>query len=289
MLRHDRPWQEHIFHPCVLWRVNSHIGRTRNSYASETTEMNGLGDTQYARITALMDRLRAECPWDRKQSFETIAPYTIEESYEVMDAIQRGDMADLKNELGDLLFQVLFHAKMASEIDAFDFADVCDGLVDKMVSRHPHVFNGAEVPDWDEIKAAERKDKGEQRTLDGVAKSLPALMRAEKLQKRAAKRGFDWPNTDGPVEKLREEIEEVNQAVQSGNQYDIELEIGDLLFSVVNLARKLDVKPEDALRRTNAKFTRRFNAVEDTAQAPLEDLSLDEMEALWQAAKEKDL
>jgi len=146
-----------------------------------------LGNTPYERITALMDKLRTECPWDREQTFETIAPYTVEESYEVLDAVERNDMADLKNELGDLLFQVLFHAKMASEIDAFDFKDVCDGLVEKMVRRHPHVFEGAEVPDWDTIKAAERKDEGQARTLDGVAKSLPALMRAEKLQKRAAK------------------------------------------------------------------------------------------------------
>ena len=247
--------------------------------------MTDLGDTPYDRITALMDRLRADCPWDREQTFETIAPYTVEESYEVLDAVQRKDMADLKNELGDLLFQVLFHAKMASEIEAFDFTDVCDGLVEKMVRRHPHVFKGADVPDWDAIKAVERKDEGQARTLDGVAKSLPALMRAEKLQKRAAKRGFDWPDTQGPIEKLREEIEEVSEAVQAADQIEIEAEIGDLLFSVVNLARKLKVEPEAALRRANSKFTRRFNAVEDRADPDLEALSLDEMEVLWQAAK----
>ena len=247
--------------------------------------MNPLGDTPYDRITALMDRLRAECPWDREQSFETIAPYTVEESYEVMDAIERKDMPDLKNELGDLLFQVLFHSKIASEIEAFDFEDVCDGLVEKMVRRHPHVFAGGEPPDWDTIKAAERKGEGRSRTLDGVAKSLPALMRADKLQKRAAKRGFDWPDTDGPVEKLREEIEEVSQAVLAQSQDEIEAEIGDLLFSVVNLARKLNVEPEAALRNANAKFTRRFNSVETRADPDLEALTLDEMEALWQAAK----
>lgn len=251
--------------------------------------MSDLGDTPYARITTLMDRLRQECPWDSEQTFETIAPYTIEESYEVMDAIERRDMTDLKNELGDLLFQVLFHAKMASEIDAFDFADVCDGLVEKMVRRHPHVFDGADKPDWDDIKAAERKNSGSARTLDGVAKSLPALMRSEKLQKRAAKRGFDWPDTEGPVEKLREEIEEVRLAVMSQNQSEIEAEIGDLLFSVVNLARKLDVEPEHALRGANAKFTSRFNFVEDSAKPNLEALSLEEMELLWQAAKKEGL
>ena len=247
--------------------------------------MTDLGNTPYERITALMDKLRTECPWDREQTFETIAPYTVEESYEVLDAVERNDMADLKNELGDLLFQVLFHAKMASEIDAFDFKDVCDGLVEKMVRRHPHVFEGAEVPDWDTIKAAERKDEGQARTLDGVAKSLPALMRAEKLQKRAAKRGFDWPDTRGPIEKLREEIEEVSEAVQSENQGEIEAELGDLLFSVVNLARKLKVEPEAALRTANSKFTRRFNSVETRAESDLEALTLNEMEALWQAAK----
>ncbi len=247
--------------------------------------MSSLGDTPYDRIIALMDRLRSDCPWDRTQTFESIARYTIEESYEVADAIDRKDMADLKNELGDLLFQVLFHAKMASEIDAFDFADVCDGIVEKMVRRHPHVFEGTEQPDWDAIKAAERIGKGEQRTLDGVANSLPALMRADKLQRRAAKRGFDWPDTEGPVEKLREEIEEVKDAVASGTPTEVESEVGDFLFSAVNLARKLGVDPEVALRGANDKFTRRFNAVEDKASTPLETLTLDEMEVLWEAAK----
>lgn len=251
--------------------------------------MTDLGETPYDRITALMNRLRRDCPWDREQSFETIAPYTVEESYEVMDAIERGDMAELKNELGDLLFQILFHAKLASEINAFDFTDVCDGLVEKMVRRHPHVFAGAEKPDWDAIKAEERQGKGEQRTLDGVANALPALMRADKLQRRAAKRGFDWPDTEGPVEKLREEIEEVKEAVASGNKEQVQSEVGDFLFSAVNLARKLGVEPEAALREANAKFTRRFNAVEDEAARPLEELSLDAMEVLWQAAKQNGL
>lgn len=251
--------------------------------------MTDLGETPYDRITALMNRLRRDCPWDREQSFETIAPYTVEESYEVMDAIERGDMAELKNELGDLLFQILFHAKLASEINAFDFTDVCDGLVEKMVRRHPHVFAGAEKPDWDAIKAEERQGKGKQRTLDGVANALPALMRADKLQRRAAKRGFDWPDTVGPVEKLREEIEEVKEAVASGNKEQVQSEVGDFLFSAVNLARKLGVEPEAALREANAKFTRRFNAVEDEAARPLEELSLDAMEVLWQAAKQNGL
>jgi ATP diphosphatase len=240
-------------------------------------------------IVELMDRLRAECPWDREQTFQTIAPYTVEEAYEVMDAIERDDMGDLKGELGDLLFQVLFHSKLASERGAFDYADVCEELIAKMVRRHPHVFADAEKPDWDAIKQAERKDKGEARTLDGVARSLPALSRAQKLQKRAAKRGFDWPDTDGPYEKLSEEIDEVKAAVSTGDPKEIEAEIGDLLFSVVNLARKIDIDAEAALRNANQKFTRRFNAVEDAADPDLEALSLDEMEELWQTAKARGL
>ena len=251
--------------------------------------MTDLGHSPYDRITALMDRLRTDCPWDREQTFETIAPYTVEESYEVLDAVERKDMTDLKNELGDLLFQVLFHSKMASEIKAFNFEDVCNGLVEKMIRRHPHVFEGADVPDWDAIKAAERKNEGHARTLDGVALSLPALMRSEKLQKRAAKRGFDWPDTNGPIEKLREEIEEVSEAVKNKNQDEITSEIGDLLFSVVNLARKLEVEPESALRDANAKFTQRFNYVEDRAQSKLETMTLDEMEDLWVLAKSSGL
>lgn len=251
--------------------------------------MTDLGPTPYDRILNLMDRLRQDCPWDREQTFETIAPYTIEESYEVIDAIQRGDMTDLKSELGDLLFQVLFHSKIASEKGTFDFQQVCDGLVEKMVRRHPHVFEGAEKLDWDGIKASERQGKGDQKTLDGIALSLPALMRAEKIQKRAAKTGFDWPDTDGPYEKLTEEIQEVKEAVSGGDPQDIESEIGDLLFSVVNLARKLNIDPEVALRATNDKFTRRFNAIEEKAEPDLQSLTLDEMEALWQAVKKDGL
>ena len=225
------------------------------------------------------------CSWDVEQDFASIAPYTIEEAYEVADAIERGNMEDLRDELGDLLLQVVFHARMAEEAGLFNFEDVAGGIAEKMVRRHPHVFEGADVPDWDAIKAAERKGEGQARTLDGVAKSLPALMRAEKLQKRAAKRGFDWPDTEGPIEKLREEIEEVSEAVKAQDQNEIEAEVGDLLFSVVNFARKLKVEPEAALRNANSKFTRRFNVVEESAEPHLEALSLDEMEALWQAAK----
>ncbi|WP_267904641.1 nucleoside triphosphate pyrophosphohydrolase [Algimonas arctica] len=239
--------------------------------------MSGLPVERYARLKALMDRLRADCPWDREQTFETIAPYTIEEAYEVKDAIDRNDMGELKSELGDLLFQVLFHAKLASEVGAFDLDDVVDTLVDKMVRRHPHVFDGAEKFDWDELKAQERSG----RTLDGVALALPALMRAQKLQKRAAKVGFDWPDHEGAFDKIVEEAAELKDA-QPEHRHE---EAGDLIFSTVNLVRKLGLDAEAALRDANAKFNRRFDAVEDRAGRSLKGLNLDEMEAHWQAVK----
>lgn len=241
----------------------------------------GLPPERFARLKALMDRLRADCPWDREQTFKSIAPYTIEEAYEVKDAIDRNDLADLKGELGDLLFQVLFHAKMADEAGAFSLEDVADTLVDKMVHRHPHVFGDAETPDWDGIKAEERKASDQTRTLDGVALALPALMRAQKLQKRAAKTGFDWPSPDGAFEKIIEEAQELRDAPPEMQQE----EAGDLLFSVVNLIRKLGLDSETALRDANAKFTRRFESIEDRANGDLSALSLDEMETLWLAAK----
>lgn len=244
-----------------------------------TQTMTGLPEDRYDRLKALMDRLRSDCRWDKAQTYETIAPYTIEEAYEVKDAIDRKDMQDLKAELGDLLFQVLFHAKMASEDGAFDLDDVVDGLVDKMVRRHPHVFNGADQFDWDAMKASERSG----RTLDGVALALPALMRAQKLQKRAAKVGFDWPDSQGAFDKLVEEAEELKSADES-NQHE---EAGDLLFSAVNLVRKMGLDAETALRDANAKFMGRFEAIEDRAGGSLVGLSLDEMEAHWQAVKQK--
>jgi len=248
-----------------------------------------LGDTPYLRVKNLMSRLRRDCPWDKAQSFDTIAPYTIEESYEVADAIARNDMKELKAELGDLLFQVLFHSQLASEISledgGFNLDDVCDGLVDKMIRRHPHVFAGAEKPDWDAIKKTERAGKGQMGLLADVPLALPELMRAEKLQKRVAKTGFDWPDTVGVWDKIMEEMAEVREAIESQNADAIEDEIGDLLFAVTNLARHTKTKPETALRRTNNKFTQRFEYIEKNAQKPLEDLSLDEMEALWVQAK----
>lgn len=261
------------------------------------------GDTPYARAKQLMAALRnpnGGCPWDLDQDFASIAPYTIEEAYEVVDAIQRGDMGELKNELGDLFLQVLFHSRMAEEAGHFSMDDVADGLVEKMVRRHPHVFDsreaqrtaGAQKMAWEDIKAAERAAKGEDdkpaSILDDVALPLPALTRAEKLQKRAARVGFDWPSLDGVIDKLVEEAEELREAYEDGERDAIEDEMGDLLFAVTNLSRKMGIDPETALRRTNDKFTRRFKSVEQGAQTQdraLSDMSLDEMEALWQAAK----
>jgi nucleoside triphosphate diphosphatase len=235
-------------------------------------------------LAALMARLRdreAGCPWDVEQSFETIAPYTIEEAYEVADAIQRDDMASLKDELGDLIFQVVFHSQMAEEEGYFSLRDVIHGIVAKMERRHPHVFGeGQDRPDWESLKAEERAANPDPSALAGVALSLPALLRAEKLQKRAARTGFDWPDHSGPLEKIYEEIEEVKATT---SQMDRESEIGDLLFAVVNWARHLGVDPEVALRQANAKFERRFRAIE--TEPGFSGLSLVAKEALWVRAK----
>lgn len=255
----------------------------------KTPAMSISGDTPYERIKTLMGRLRRDCPWDREQNFHTIAPYTIEEAYEVADAIERQDMDALKDELGDLLFQVLFHAIMAEEAGHFDMDNVCDGLVDKMVRRHPHVFAGADKPDWESIKAAERRAKTDDRVLSGVALSLPALMRAEKLSKRAAKVGFDWPDMEGVFAKIDEELTEVKDALLTQDKDKIQEEIGDLLFAVTNLARKSGIDPETALRGTNAKFERRFEYVEDNADKSLNEMNIDGLEALWRQAKNKGL
>ncbi len=253
------------------------------------------------RLRAIMAQLRAPvggCPWDVEQTFETIAPYTIEEAYEVEDAIRRGDMADLRDELGDLLFQVVFHAQMASEQRLFDFDDVAEGVCRKMERRHPHVFGDASIEDaraqemaWEAMKAKERADRakdGAASILADVPRGLPALLRALKLQKRAARVGFDWPNADDVLAKIVEEAEEVAQAKASGDQAAIEDELGDLLFVVANLARKLDVDPETALRGANAKFARRFAHIERALAAAGRDpanATLDEMETLWVQAK----
>ncbi|WP_010186439.1 nucleoside triphosphate pyrophosphohydrolase [Sphingomonas sp. PAMC 26605] len=240
------------------------------------------------RLVSIMARLRDRetgCEWDVAQDFASIAPYTIEEAYEVADAIARDDMADLKDELGDLLLQVVFHSRIAEEAGLFALPDVVGAISDKMERRHPHIFGDATAGGsqrWEQIKAEERAAKGAGGALDGVAVGLPALLRAEKLQKRAARTGFDWPDTAGPRAKIFEEIAEIDAATTHDERED---EIGDLLFSVVNWARKLGVDPEAALRRGNAKFERRFKAMEDAAGDGFSALSLDEQEALWQSIK----
>jgi ATP diphosphatase len=233
------------------------------------------------------------CPWDVEQDFSTIAPYTIEEAHEVADAIARGDMADLKGELGDLQLQVVFHARMAEEAGHFTLTEVIDGISDKMVRRHPHVFGDVTRTDgiaaqigWEQIKAAERAGRQETGALAGVALGLPALLRAEKLQKRAARVGFDWPDTDGPRDKVAEEIEEIASASNDAERAE---EFGDLLFAVVNWARHMKIDPEAALRAANSKFERRFAAMESAAGEAFAALSLDEKEALWQGAKARGL
>ncbi|MCW2338023.1 ATP diphosphatase [Sphingobium sp. B2D3A] len=242
-----------------------------------------------APLQDIMARLRNPddgCPWDVAQTFATIAPYTIEEAYEVADAIESGDMAALKDELGDLLFQVVFHSQMASEQQAFDLSDVISAICEKMLRRHPHVFTapGSVSPGWDEIKAAERagKPSEDRSALSGVALSLPALSHAEKIQNRAARVGFDWDDIANVRAKVLEELEEVEQAT---DQAELEDEIGDLLFAVVNLARHHHVDPETALRRASGKFERRFRAMEADAGEAFPGLSLDAKEALWQKVK----
>jgi len=238
------------------------------------------------------------CPWDRQQNFSTIAPYTIEEAYEVADAISRGDMADLRDELGDLLFQVVFHARMAEEAGEFAFSDVVKAIIEKMVRRHPHVFADEELADavaqtraWEEHKALERQAKGQHHgLLDGVTLGLPALSRAQKLQKRAARAGFDWPEVGGILDKIEEELGEVRAELDAEDHTALEAELGDLLFACVNLARYAGVDPETALRRTNEKFERRFRYIEETlseAGKAIEQCSLEEMDALWNEAKGK--
>jgi nucleoside triphosphate diphosphatase len=233
----------------------------------------------------IMARLRdpnTGCPWDVEQTFATIAPYTIEEAYEVADACALGDIDALKDELGDLLFQTVFHARMAEEAGQFAFDDVVAAICDKMVRRHPHVFGDSDKPDWETLKAEERTASDDKSALAGVALGLPALMRAEKLQKRAARTGFDWPDPSGSRAKIDEELAEV-EAVSSLDA--LEDELGDLLFAVANWSRQLGVDPEVALRRANAKFERRFRAIEFKGGDGFADMSLDEKEALWVAVK----
>lgn len=243
------------------------------------------------RLLAIMARLRdpqSGCDWDKAQTFATIAPYTIEEAYEVADAIERHDLDALREELGDLLLQVVFHARIAEEAGAFAFDDVATAVADKMEARHPHIFGDApeyaqaRAERWEAAKEAERAAKGATSALDGVAQALPALMRAEKLQKRAARVGFDWPDTAGPAAKLAEEAEELATARTEEERL---AEAGDLLFSAVNVVRSYGIAPEEALRFANLKFERRFKGMETLANGAFASLSLDQQEALWQQVK----
>ena len=266
------------------------------------------------RLIEIMARLRSPdggCPWDLEQTFATIAPYTIEEAYEVADAIERDALDELPDELGDLLLQVVFHAQMAREAALFEFADVANRIGDKMVRRHPHVFGAVEAStpaavktNWEDIKAAEKAESGRKpvSVLDDVPTALPALVRAEKLQKRAARVGFDWPDTVDVLDKIEEEIRELRQEMAASESAGsanagpdhvagIGEEIGDLLFALVNLARRLDVDAETALRAANAKFTRRFRFIEQSLangdRSP-KDATLEEMDALWDEAKARE-
>ncbi len=252
----------------------------------------------FARLTALMARLREPsvgCPWDLEQDFDSIAPYTLEEAYEVADAIARRDLGALREELGDLLFQVAFHSRLAEEQQAFGFADVARGLVDKMVRRHPHVFGDAAVGDaaaqtvlWEEQKASEKRERGQTSALDDIPVSLPALTRAAKLGRRASRVGFDWPDTNGVLEKIVEEVGELQQAAAEGNTADTAAELGDVLFAVVNLARHLGVDPEAALRGTNQRFEQRFRGVEQRLAAEgltVAEAGLERANAAWDAVK----
>ncbi|MDX1571143.1 MAG: nucleoside triphosphate pyrophosphohydrolase [Xanthomonadales bacterium] len=257
-----------------------------------------MNNSKIEDLLEIMSRLRdpdSGCPWDVEQDFSTIAPYTIEEAYEVADAIDHGDFLALKDELGDLLFQVVFHARMAEEAGQFDFSDVVSAVCDKMIRRHPHVFGDAEVADaraqtlaWEEHKARERGEDEDPSALAGVSTGLPEWMRAQKLQKRAARVGFDWPDAGPVLEKIEEEIAELRRAVELVDAEQVESEFGDLLFAAVNLSRHLRSDTSRALRAANRKFEARFRAMETLAKSrgqSLADLTLEQMDELWDEVK----
>ncbi|PVV26179.1 MAG: nucleoside triphosphate pyrophosphohydrolase [gamma proteobacterium symbiont of Ctena orbiculata] len=255
------------------------------------------------RLLDIMGQLRDPvkgCPWDLRQTYSTIVPYTLEEAYEVADSIQRGEMAELRDELGDLLFQIVFYSQIAKEEGHFDFNDVASGICDKMIRRHPHVFSDAQYQNEAELRHAWEQQKAEERTqrkessdpashMDGVAHALPALIRAEKLQKRAARVGFDWPDANGALEKVREEFDEVQAEIGKADQDRLEDELGDLLFSMVNVIRLLGLDAEQSLSRANGKFERRFRVMESMLSAEgisnMQDLSLERLDAAWERVK----
>jgi len=279
------------------------MGRSVNALRPRFFLVKDLIMNQLDRLLGIMQRLRdpqTGCPWDKAQTFATIAPYTLEETYEVLDAIAREDFEDLRGELGDLLFQVVFYARMAEEQGRFDFNEICRAISDKLERRHPHIFGDANFTDseqllanWEKTKSAERAEKAQHSTLDDIPESLPALMRAYKIQKRCAAVGFDWTTLGPVVDKVHEELDEVmheaNQAVV--DEAKLEEEIGDLLFATVNLSRHLGSKAEIALQKANRKFERRFREVEKIIAAQglkLEDATLDQMEAAWCEVKSQE-
>lgn len=273
-----------------------HLTETRAESCEDRLARNAEATQAVLDVMARLREPLGGCPWDLEQTFETIAPYTIEEAYEVADAIERQDMPALKEELGDLLFQVAFHSRMAEERGAFDFAGVASGLAAKMIGRHPHVFGEGDertaeqqTQAWEALKAEERAKKAPSGSLlDDVPLALPALTRAEKLTKRAARINFDWPSAEDVLAKLDEELGELSEARANADQQAILEEMGDVLFVLANLARKLKVDPEDALRRANAKFTKRFQYIERKLadQGRAGPQPLDAMEALWLEAKQ---
>ena len=253
-------------------------------------------------LLAIMARLRdpeTGCPWDREQTFQTIAPYTLEEAYEVVDAIERNDIAHLEEELGDLLFQVVYHARMAEEQGAFDFARVVQGLAEKLVRRHPHIFSAEDSSEltfeevrekWQNIKAQEKQQKAESSLLDGIPKNLPALVIAQKLQDKAARVNFDWPDVRLVLDKLKEEIAEIEEAIDQGDQDAVASEVGDFLFAATNLARHLNVDAEQSVRGCNRKFRKRFAFIEQSVAAQgktMKECTLEELDAFWNEAKEQ--
>lgn len=253
----------------------------------------------FERFLRTVDALRdpGGCPWDREQTHQSLRPFLVEETYEVLQAIDEGDDEQLKSELGDVLLQVALHARIASEEGRFDIHDVCRAITEKLIRRHPHVFGSVEVngvdevlTNWEAIKAAEKKDSPPQSALDGVPRSLPALLLALEVSKKAARQGFEWPDLNGVLDKMMEEIGELRQAIASGRVEDVESEIGDLLFTIVNVARWVRVDPEQTLRDMVRRFSARFRAMEDRARAsgkPLTEMSAEEWEDLWQSVKQE--
>lgn len=248
----------------------------------------------FERLLDIMDELREKCPWDRKQTFETLRHLTIEETYELGDAILENDLEEIKKELGDLLLHVFFYSKIGSEKKAFDIADVANQISDKLIQRHPHIYGGIYVKDadqvvknWEDIKLKE----GKKSVLEGVPKSLPALVKAYRIQDKVSGVGFDWNQKEAVLEKVKEELDELSTEIDAGDSKKIEAELGDVMFSLVNYARFLKVNPENALERTNKKFMKRFNYIEEEAnksQRKVSDLSFEEMEILWHQAKKTD-